>query len=101
MSITLRAARTIAQEVVDSWQADQAEHLALGYVQEFPGSWVFTYNSQAFLETGAIEHALAGDSGPIVVSKDDGSTRLAPADAEMEDYLKEAPNGDWVRLPST
>lgn len=101
MAVTLETARAIAQRIIGSWQDDQVEQLALGYVQEFPHSWVFTYNSQAFLETGAIEHALAGDSGPIVVSKSDGSTQLAPADVEIEDYLKEQPNGDWIRLPAT
>jgi hypothetical protein len=101
MAVTLETARAIAQKIIDSWQNDQLEQFALGYVQEFPRSWVFTYNSQAFLETGAIEHALAGDSGPIVVSKSDGSTHLAPADVEIENYLKERPNGDWARLPAT
>lgn len=98
MAVTLEAARAIAQQIIDAWQDAQVEPLALGYVQEFPHSWLFSYNSQAFLETGAMEHALAGDSGPIVVSKSDGSTNVAPADAEMEDYLDESPRGDWVRV---
>lgn len=101
MAATLDEARAVAQRLIDSWQKSQPEQLALGYVQEFPHSWVFTYNSQAFLETGAMEHALAGDSGPIVVSKIDGSTQVAPADAEIEDYLNEPPNSDWSRLPVT
>jgi len=98
MVVTLESARVVAQQVIDSWQDDQDEPLALGYVREFPHAWVFTYNSQAFLETGAIDHALAGNSGPIVVSKEDGSVDLAPVDAEMEDYLNEPPGGDWIRL---
>jgi Immunity protein 35 len=98
MAMALQAARAIAQQIIDSWQGDQIESLALEYVQEFPHSWVFTYNSQAFLETGAIEHALGGNSGPIVISKSDGSMRLAPADVEVESYLKEPPIGEWVRL---
>jgi len=101
MAVTLDTARAAAQRMIDSWQESQPEKLALGYVQEFPHSWVFTYNSLVFLETGAMEHALAGDSGPIVVSKSDGSAHLAPADAEIEDYLEEPPNGDWVRLLAT
>lgn len=98
MAVTLETARAIAQRIIDSWQDEQAEPLALGYVQEFPHSWVFSYNSQAFLENGSIEHALAGDSGPIVVSKTDGSTSLAPAGVEMEEYLNEPPSSDWVRV---
>jgi hypothetical protein len=99
MAVTLEAARAIAQQIIDSWQDDQIERLALGYVQEFPHSWAFSYNSEAFLETGAMEHALAGESGPIVVSKSDGSTELAPVDVELEEYLRESPKGDWVRVP--
>jgi hypothetical protein len=98
MSITLENARLIAQKIIDSWQDAQVERIALGYVLEFPHSWVFTYNSQVFLNTGAMEHALAGNSGPIIVSRNDGSTRLASADAEIEDLLSEEPKGDWVRL---
>jgi hypothetical protein len=101
MAMTLETAREAAQQVIDSWQGAQVEPLALGYVQEFPHSWVFTYNSQAFLETGAMDHALAGDSGPIVISKRDGSARIVPTDMEIEKYLNESPDGDWVRVPES
>lgn len=101
MIVSLSEAREVATRVLGGWQGKQPEALALGYVQEYPSSWVLSYNSQAYLETGALDHALAGDSGPIVISKLDGSVRLAPNDQDIEEYLQEPPTTEWVRLRSS
>lgn len=37
-------------------------------VEEYESAWAFSYNSRAFVETGELRHALAGN-GALVVPK--------------------------------
>ena len=39
---------------------------------EKPYGWVFYFDSKAYLETGVVSHALAGN-GPMIVNRHDGS----------------------------
>jgi hypothetical protein len=55
---------------------------------EEPWCWVFYYNSRAYLETGMISHALAGN-GPIVVDKDFGTVHELATARPTEEQLEE------------
>jgi Immunity protein 35 len=48
--------------------------------------WVFFYNSRAYLESGSIGDALAGN-GPLAVNKESGELRVLPADRPWEETL--------------
>jgi hypothetical protein len=50
------------------------------------GHWVIFYNTKAFLETKSVVHALAGN-GPVIVSADDGTARLASSAIPWEDQV--------------
>lgn len=98
MSLPLEAAQAVAQRVVDERQATQVVPIALAYVKEYPSAYVFTFNSQVFVETGAVEHALAGGVGPIIVRKDDGSAVILSASDGADVHLGESPVRDWFRV---
>ena len=98
MATDMAAAQEIAQRVIDGRQAQQVVPIALAYVREYPSSYVFTFNSKTFLHTGAMEHALAGGAGPIVIRKDDGSVAVTSGEVDIEEYLGETPLTDWIRV---
>jgi Immunity protein 35 len=49
-------------------------------------SWVFFYNSRIFLETRSMSYALVGN-GPVIVSGEDGTTKLARSAIPWEDQV--------------
>jgi len=98
MQISRATAQSIAQSAIDARQDAQVVPIALGYVHEYPSAYVFTYNSRTYLETGAIEHALAGSGGPIIVRKQDGALVGVAADVDIEGLLGEAPITEWMRV---
>jgi hypothetical protein len=53
---------------------------------ETPRLWVFFYNTRAFVETGSIAHALAGNS-PILIDKSTGRASLGRTDTPWEDQV--------------
>lgn len=48
--------------------------------------WVFFYNTRAYLETGSIRHALAGNA-PIFVMKADPSVFFGRTDTPIEEQI--------------
>ncbi len=48
--------------------------------------WVIFYNTKAYLETKSTSHALAGN-GPVIVSAEDGTARLASSATPWEDQV--------------
>jgi hypothetical protein len=61
------------------------EPIALTTVRSFPTCWVAGYNTLAYIETGAISHALAG--GPLIINRSSGTVRLGRSDLPAEDQL--------------
>jgi hypothetical protein len=68
-----------------SVEPDVGEPIAVTHVRSFPTCWVVGYNTVAYIETGAISHALAG--GPVFVNRATGSVRLGRSDIPAEDQL--------------
>jgi hypothetical protein len=48
--------------------------------------WVFFWDSRKFLQTGALEDAIAGNA-PVVVEKKSGEVHVTGTAAPLEDYL--------------
>lgn len=90
MMITFEEAVAIAQGVLDQeiWPG-VGEDVAINMAAtvETPDRWVFFYNTRAFLETGLIRHALAGN-GPIIVERQDGRVRRAHAASPWEEQVE-------------
>jgi hypothetical protein len=53
---------------------------------EEPFGWVFFYESKAYVETGELSHALAGNA-PIVVLRDSGDVRVTGTAHAIDHYL--------------
>lgn len=66
-------------------------------VQEFRSGWLFTYNSSIYVQTGALDHALAGDSSPLFVSRD-GKIRELDVDVSDEMQTGGSAISDWIRV---
>ena len=87
--LTFDEARTRAEELLDAevrpWLDDDVviDSAATVHTDTY---WVFFYNTRAYLETKSIIHALAGN-GPIIVSVNDGRTRLAGSATPWEDQV--------------
>jgi hypothetical protein len=77
-----------ARSVADDLLAQHlvGEHVRSTDIIEYETCWVVGYQSLAFLETGAISHALAG--GPIIVNRATGVGRFGasflPADQQLD-----------------
>ena len=50
--------------------------------------WVFFYNSERYLKTGAISHALAGNA-PFIVNRHTGEIRVTGTALPIERYIEE------------
>jgi hypothetical protein len=53
---------------------------------ERPFGWVFCYDSKAYLETGDMRHAIAGNA-PIIVDRKDGSVHVTGTGRLLAEYL--------------
>jgi hypothetical protein len=62
------------------------EDLKTTDVWEYPTCWVMGYNTRAYLETGAISHALAG-GGPLIINRTSGRVRMGTWNVAIEDQL--------------
>ncbi len=81
------AARTIAEKVLDEQvRPTVGEDIVVTTVREYPACWVVGYNTRAYVETGAISHALAG-GGPIIINRGTGRARLGTSALPVEDQL--------------
>jgi Immunity protein 35 len=85
--MTLEEARETALRYIAQHSTPELE-LALddGQTVDRGRDWVFFYNSRAYLESGSIGDALAGN-GPLAVNKESGELRVLPADRPWEETL--------------
>lgn len=51
--------------------------------RETEDSWIFYYNTRAFLETRELRHALAGNA-PVIVGKETGETYFSATDRSLD-----------------
>lgn len=66
-------------------EPDVGEPIALTSVRSFPTCWIAGYNTSAYIETGAVSHALAG--GPLIINRSSGVVRLGRSDLPAEQQL--------------
>lgn len=89
LMITDDDARARAEELLDEavrpWLDDEVVVNASATVRT-ERHWVFFYNAKTYLETGSVVHALAGN-GPVIVSAEDGTARLASSATPWEDQI--------------
>jgi hypothetical protein len=81
-------ARTIAEQLLDEVvRPAAAEDIVTTTVRAYPTCWVIGYNTRAFVETRAINHALAG-GGPVIINRETGRARLGthelPSDQQLD-----------------
>lgn len=67
-------------------EPDVGEALAVTRIHSYPTCWVVGYNTVAYIETGALSHALVG-GGPIIVNRISGSIRMGTSGLPTEDQL--------------
>lgn len=81
------AARRLAEAFLDEQVRPLVgEDLVVTLVREFPTCWIIGYNTQVFVETGAMSHALAG-GGPIIVNRASGSVRMGTSALPSEQQV--------------
>lgn len=81
------AARRIAEIFLDEQVKPLVgEDLVVTLVREFPTCWIVGYNTQVFVETGAMSHALAG-GGPIIVNRAFGTVRMGTSALPAEQQI--------------
>ena len=55
---------------------------------EKPFGWIFFYDSKKYLETGSIDHAIAGN-GPVFVNKRDGTIEFCGSHKSLQEFISE------------
>jgi len=75
------AIRYIAEVVEPS----VGEEVVISRIRQYPTCWVIGYNTKVFIETGAVDHALAG--GPIIVNRETGDLRIGSSGLPAEEQL--------------
>lgn len=72
-------------------------HLELveGYPQEHDFGWVFAYNTKQYIDTGDVQHALAGNA-PLIVARDDGLIYVTGTALPIQTYLDDFKRGARV-----
>ena len=88
MSVETRAeAMAIAERMLrEQIQPRVPEEVVLTFAGEFPTCWLVGYQTRAFLETGAVSHALAG-GGPIIINRLTGVGRIGTSALPDEEQL--------------
>lgn len=80
-------ARAIAEAMLDQHVRPLIrEPVITTTVRLFPTCWVVGFNTRAYVETGAINHALAG-GGPIIVNRRTGVARIGTSTKRIEEQL--------------
>ncbi|MCH8129377.1 MAG: hypothetical protein IIC70_05685 [Acidobacteria bacterium] len=86
MRVTNDLARAIAEEMLDQTVRTEIADIVINKTLETDSCWVFFYNTRAYIETGSMSHALAGNA-PVFVLKDDPSAWFGRTDIPLEDQL--------------
>jgi hypothetical protein len=80
----LRIAEALLDRVV---RRTVDEEVVVTYIVEHPTCWIVGYDTRFHLQTGSVNHALAG-GGPIIVNRRTGLARLGtsalPDDAQLD-----------------
>lgn len=80
-------ARAVAAATMEPFQREGFEIAILdGETMEYDFGWVFFYQSKAFMESGNISLALAGNA-PVVVTRKDGKAHITGTALPLEQYL--------------
>lgn len=81
-------ARAIAEQALDQWVRRPEVAVAVDdtRTREHPAHWIFFYDTQAFLQTGNPDTALAGNV-PLVVDRRTGSFWFAQPLVPVEEQL--------------
>lgn len=87
--ITQEEAQARAEALLDSevrpWMDDEVV-IDSSATMTAGTSWLFFYNTRAYLETKSMAHALAGN-GPVIVSAQDGGAKLASSATPWEEQV--------------
>lgn len=78
MSIDLNKAQEIALGYLKARESEVGQELSIARYEPAgaDGGWIFFYNTSAYLGSGNISHALAGN-GPLFVERDGRFTALS------------------------
>ena len=81
----LQDAYAAAQRFLDvTLRSQHAEEVVINRCEEKPEAWSFSYNARAFLESGNISAALAGN-GPVIVPKGGSAPYFGPVFPDVGD----------------
>ena len=86
----IEAARAAAERYLDERVRpgiDEPVVIATGKTIVTAFEIVFFYNTAAYLESGSVVHALAGN-GPIIVERVDGRVRVADSSRPWEEQVR-------------
>jgi hypothetical protein len=82
-------ARSIAERVLDQKvRPGLVEEIVITTARAVRGCWIVGYNTQAYVETGLITHALAG-GGPVIINRFSGEAKLGTSALPIEDQLED------------
>jgi hypothetical protein len=81
-------ASEIAMRRLSDMELDAGASLVFTEVREFAFGWVFFYNSKAYVESGDISDALAGNA-PFLIDSSAGSLHVFGTANPVEFYLKD------------
>jgi hypothetical protein len=79
------ALELVSQKLETMTTPDEPFVIVDSHTFEKPYGWVFFYNTKKFVETGLLQHTLAGN-GPVIVNKYDGTIR----------FFGSSPSTDWI-----
>ena len=83
--MNLETVRTAAEQLLDDDIRGGAHEVLITRIWEFDTDWLVTYNSQEFIDTGELGYSMP--AVPIIVSKTEGTARLALADRPVEQQI--------------
>ena len=89
--MTRQEARILVEQEINKpspYWPDKPELVVLDeHTREESFGWVFFYSTQAYQETGAIEHSLVGNA-PIIVDKRTGELHVTGTADPLEVYVE-------------
>jgi hypothetical protein len=71
---------------------DPQVHLVIVKESQYEFGWVFCYDNQRYVDTGDIEHAIAGNA-PLIVDHEEGQIYLTGTAFPLEHFINEYRNG--------
>ncbi len=87
MTITREQANDIARRFLEAQIAPRVSYEpVITSLHEYEHSWVATYNTRAFVETGEPKYMLAGN-GPLIINRQSGLLRRGVSRKAVEDQL--------------